>query len=103
MAINDRIDVRISKEQKELIQYASHLRGFKSVSEFVIACISKEAREIVAENSRVLKSIEDKKLFINALVNPPAPNAAMKKAHLNYRKFIETNGSPHRNSGKRAR
>lgn len=93
VAINDRIDIRISKDQKELIQYASSLMGFKSVSEFIISCVSREAKEIVADNNQILKSIEDKKIFVNAMINPPAPNAALKKAYKNYKKFKETNGA----------
>ena len=38
-SINDRIDVRISREQKELIKYASELSGFKNLSEFIIFCV----------------------------------------------------------------
>lgn len=86
-AINDRIDIRISQEQKKLIQYASALSGFKTISEFIVFYISAKAKEVIAENGLVLKSIEDKKIFINALTNPPAPNAALKKAYKNYKKF----------------
>jgi uncharacterized protein (DUF1778 family) len=90
-AINDRIDVRISKEQKELIKYASDLSGFKSVTEFIIFCVNKEANKVIVENNQVLKSIEDKKIFLNAILNPPTPNDNLKKAQINYKKFIEAN------------
>ncbi|SEF47964.1 type II toxin-antitoxin system TacA family antitoxin [Sphingobacterium lactis] len=90
--INDRIDVRISKEQKELIKFASELKGFKSLTEFVVFCINNEANRIIIENNQILKSIEDKKVFLNALLNPPKPNNKLKKAQLNYLKFIESNG-----------
>lgn len=92
-AVNDRIDVRISKEQKELIKFASELKGFKSLTEFVVFCINNEANKIIIENNQILKSIEDKKVFINALLNPPKPNDKLKKAQLNYLKFMESNGA----------
>ncbi len=88
----DRIDVRISKEQKEFIKYASELRGFKNLSEFVVFCINSEANKIVKDNNLIVKTIEDKKIFINALLNPPSPNEKLKRAQLNYQKFKETNG-----------
>jgi len=89
--VNDRIDVRISKGQKELIKYASELRGFKSLTEFIIFSVNKEANEIIVEHNQVLKSIEDKKIFLAAILNPAKPNAALKKAQSNYLKFIESN------------
>jgi len=89
---NDRIDVRISKEQKEFVKYASELRGFKSLSEFVLFCINSEAHRIVKENDLIVKTMEDKKIFLNAILNPPAPGKQLKKAQLNYKKFKETNG-----------
>ena len=85
----DRIDVRISKEQKAFVKYASELRGFKSLSEFVIYCISTEANKIVKDNNLVVKTIEDKKIFLNAILNPPSPNEKLKKAQLKYKKFKE--------------
>ncbi|UUV21096.1 type II toxin-antitoxin system TacA family antitoxin [Paenimyroides aestuarii] len=90
--VNDRIDVRISTEQKELIKFASELKGFKSLSEFVVFCINNEANKIIIENNQILKSIEDKKVFLNAILNPQKPNAKLKKAQLNYLNFIESNG-----------
>lgn len=99
--INDRIDVRISREQKELIKFASDLRGFKSLSEFIVFCTSKEANQIIMENNQILKSIEDKKVFLNAILNPPAPNSRLKTAQLNYNKFIESNGIKNTASGKK--
>ena len=48
--INDRIDVRISKEQKELVKYASDLSGFKSLTEFIVFCINKEANKVIIEH-----------------------------------------------------
>ena len=85
--VNDRIDVRISKEQKELVKYASEIRGFKSLSEFVVFCINREASNIIKENNEILKTIEDKKIFLEAILNPPKPNEKLKKAQLNYKAF----------------
>lgn len=96
-SINDRIDVRISREQKELIKYASELSGFKNLSEFIIFCVNTEAKKIISENSIVLNTIEDKKIFLNAILNPPTANAKLKKAQLNYNKFLEPYESNNRN------
>lgn len=88
---NDRIDIRINSSQKELIRYASELRGFKSVSEFVVFCASTEATKIVTETNNLLSTLEDKKVFLNAILNPPSPNEELKKAQLRFNKIIESN------------
>jgi uncharacterized protein (DUF1778 family) len=88
----ERIDIRISKEQKEFVKYASELLGFKSLSEFVVYCINSEANRIVKDNNLIVKTLEDKKIFLNAILNPPSPNEKLKGAQLNYKKFKENNG-----------
>jgi uncharacterized protein (DUF1778 family) len=40
---NDRIDIRISKENKELIKYAAEISEFKTISEFIVSLAKNEA------------------------------------------------------------
>ncbi|WP_028296144.1 DUF1778 domain-containing protein [Olivibacter sitiensis] len=98
--INDRIDVRISREQKELIKYASELSGFKSLSEFIVFHIQTQANKIIKDSHTILNTMEDKKIFLEAILNPPAPNDALKKAHSNYLKFKEAQQSGNHKSTK---
>lgn len=42
-------------------------------------------------NNNILNTLEDKKIFIDAILNPAKPNAKLKKALKNYNKFIKTN------------
>lgn len=94
----DRIDVRISKEQKEFFRYASELSGFKSLSEFVIHCVFVESNKIVKDNNLIVNSLEDKERFIEAILNPPTPNENLRRAQLNYKKFNESSGNNNRNT-----
>jgi uncharacterized protein (DUF1778 family) len=87
--VNDRIDVRISSAQKELIKYASELRGFKSLTEFVVFCINTEATRIINDNNRMLTTLEDQTIFVNALLNPPVPNDKLKKAQQTFKRLKE--------------
>lgn len=93
----DRIDVRITKEQKEFFKYASELRGYKSLSEFIIHCVFEESNKIVKDNNLIVKTLEDKEKFVEALINPPAPNATLQKAQMKYNKFVESGGIDNRN------
>lgn len=81
---NDRIDIRISKENKELIKYAAEISGFKTISEFIVSLAKNEAKRIIEEETKFIKSMEDKVLFVETLLNPPAPNSALKSAVENY-------------------
>jgi len=92
---DDRIDVRISTEQKKLIKYASELRGFKSLSEFVVYCVNTEANKIINDSHVMLKTFEDKKIFLDAILNPPAPNDSLKKAQLRYNQIKAGNENGH--------
>lgn len=60
-------------------------------------CISKEAKEIIKENNAILKSLEDKKVFADAILNYAQPNANLTEAHKRYEKFL-TEQDENRNS-----
>lgn len=89
--INDRIDIRISKENKDLIKYAAELSGFKSVSEFIVSLAKNEAKRIIEEENRLLKSIDDKVHFVETLLNPPVPNKDLKSALEKYEDLLNSN------------
>lgn len=88
--VNDRIDIRISKENKHLIKYAAEISGFKTVSEFIVSLAKNEAKRIIEEETRLLKSMDDKALFVDTLLNPPAPNKALKSALDNYNDLLNS-------------
>lgn len=41
------------------------------------------------DDNTILTTINDKKIFLNALLNPPAPNEALRKALSDYKRFKE--------------
>ena len=64
-----RIEIRVSKKDKELFEHALLIEGFKSISEFFRYILTRESRAIVAREKQILKSERDKKIFFNALMN----------------------------------
>lgn len=84
-----RFEARWTLEQREFFERASLLGGFKTLSEFVFQSVYQNASDIIENQNRILKSEKDKEIFINALINPPAPNKRLKKAAERYNKFVE--------------
>lgn len=65
---DSRIEIRVSNEDKELFEYASSLRGFKSLSEFLRVVLTRESKAIIAEENKILATKRDKEIFFNALM-----------------------------------
>jgi uncharacterized protein (DUF1778 family) len=82
---DDRLQVRLDAEAKRVLQRAARYRH-KSVSQFVLATALEEAERVIRENEAVTLSGADWKVFYDALTNPPAPNAALRKAFAKYKK-----------------
>ena len=83
-----RFDARLTREQKELFEYAATITGCRSLTDFVISSAQKEAEKAIERNQLlVIASKRDREIFFKALVNPPKPNAALKKAVSRYNKF----------------
>ena len=84
-----RFDARLTKEQKELFEYAAAVSGSRSLTDFVISSAQKEAEKIIEKKQYLLlASKKDQEIFFEVLVNPSKPNAALKKAVSRYKKFI---------------
>ncbi|MGL6269016.1 MAG: DUF1778 domain-containing protein, partial [Chitinophagaceae bacterium] len=65
-----RFDARLSRSQKELFAKAARIKGFKSLSEFVIHTTQEAANQIVERNDAILASENDKDIFFEALTSP---------------------------------
>ena len=80
-AVNDnsRIALRIRPTDKALLIRAVALAQ-TDMTDFILRVALKEARSVIDEHERVKLSPRDSLIVLNALENPPAPNAKLKKA-----------------------
>jgi uncharacterized protein (DUF1778 family) len=69
----ERLEARVSTVQKRLINKAAALQG-RSVSDFVVSTLDKEARKIVHDFEALEFSLKEKEAFAMALELPPMPN-----------------------------
>jgi len=83
-----RFDTRLPKEQKQFFERAALLGGYRNLTDFVIATVQNKAKEIIEEREKIIASQKDKKVFFDALVNPPKPNKDLLSAKEAYNKLI---------------
>lgn len=82
-----RIEARIAPEALAIVRRAAELQG-RSVSDFVVAAAHDAAQKMVAEVEVIRLSIEGQRQFVEAILNPPQPNAALKRAFKRHRELI---------------
>ena len=87
-AKDELLQVRLNAEANTVLQRAANYRH-KKVSQFVLTTALAEAEKVIREHEAVALSAADWKVFYDALNNPPAPNAALRKAFAKYQKLAE--------------
>ena len=80
-----RLEARISVAQKTVLQQAAALSG-RTLSEFVVASAQEAASRVIQEHETIRLSRTEQIAFVSALLNPPQPNARLRKAAAAYRK-----------------
>jgi len=74
-----RLEARVPRETKALWERAAAVQGRK-VTEFVVISAVEAAHRVLRESELVDLTRRDKIAFVEALLNPPAPNARLRKA-----------------------
>lgn len=74
-----RIEARIAPEALAVVKRAAELQG-RSVSDFVVAAAQEAAHRTIEETGIIRLSAEDQRCFVDLLLNPPSPPAALLRA-----------------------
>jgi uncharacterized protein (DUF1778 family) len=83
----ERIDVRLRREAKQLIARAAALTH-QSLSDFVLTAVLERSREVIESSTVIQLNEEAATRFLEALATPPAPNAKLREAADLYRKAL---------------
>jgi uncharacterized protein (DUF1778 family) len=83
----ERLDARVSREEKEIIETAANLRG-TSFSDFVRIVTKEAALKTIREHEVLTLSEKSRQVFVEALLNPPKPNAKLTAAARRLRQEI---------------
>lgn len=65
-----RFDTKMSASHKALLEEAARLKGFKSLSEYVITTAVANAKLVISEYRDVLYSVDDKERIMSILSEP---------------------------------
>lgn len=83
----ERLEARVTGEQKKIFQYAADLLG-RSFSDFVVNTLQKAAQRIIKQHEILHLAVEDHKVFIQALLAPPKPNQHLERAKQRHEKEL---------------
>lgn len=83
-----RIEARIAPDALAIVRRAAELQG-RSVSDFVVAAAQEAASRAIEDTHIIRLSVEDQRAFVQAILNPPAPSAALVSAAESHRKLIK--------------
>jgi uncharacterized protein (DUF1778 family) len=82
-----RLESRVTAEQKRLIEQAAALQG-RSLTDFVLSSVLDAAKRTIEEHQRLELSLRDSEAFVEALLNPPAPNDRLRESVGHYRQAM---------------
>ena len=78
-AKKERLEARITPDQKDLFTRAAAINGL-TLTSFVIASAQEKAVTTVRDYEAITLSDNDRKVFVDALLNPPEPSEALRDA-----------------------
>lgn len=80
----ERVEARVTLEQKQLFERAAALEG-RSLTDFVVTSAQSAATDTIARHELLQLSTRDQTIFVRALLKPPVPNKALREAAAKYR------------------
>jgi len=86
-AKRERMHLRLDVKTKRKLERAAAYEE-TSVSDFVLANAAAAAERVIDSHEKIALSAPDWEVFYDALVNPPQPNAALKRAARRYRERV---------------
>ena len=75
----ERLEARITADQKALLQRAAALEG-RSITDFAVSSAQAAAEETIRRHEVITLTARDSAAFVEAVMNPPAPNERLRDA-----------------------
>jgi uncharacterized protein (DUF1778 family) len=74
-----RLGFRLDPATKRQVERAAALEQ-RSVTDFCLNALTQASQQTIAQHESLLLSERDRKVFFDALVSPPRPNARLRRA-----------------------
>jgi uncharacterized protein (DUF1778 family) len=87
-AKDNRIDLRVTREQKAVLEKAASLSGV-SLSAYTLLHLLPQAQQDIENREKLVLSDRDRDLFLSAITNPPELQGKLKSAIAEYRNKYE--------------
>lgn len=84
-----RLEARISTDLHAMLKRAAELQG-RTMTDFVVAAVQDAARRAIEQADVVRLSLAGQERFAEALLSPPEPAPAMKRAFARRRKLLRS-------------
>jgi uncharacterized protein (DUF1778 family) len=82
-----RLEARLPEPVLNRLKRAAEIQG-RTLTDFVVSAADEAARRMIEQTEIIRLSAEDQRQIAAAILNPPAPNRALKKAAKRYRQLI---------------
>jgi len=83
MPATARIEARISPDQKRTFERAAEIEGV-TLTDFAVSSMQRAATQVLESHALITLSTRDQHAFVEALMNPPKPSAALRAAAKRY-------------------
>ena len=83
-----RIEARIAPDALVIVKRAAEIQG-RSVSDFVVAAAREAANRTIEDAQIIRLSVDDQRMFIDAILNPDPPSPALRKAAAAHGRLIK--------------
>jgi uncharacterized protein (DUF1778 family) len=82
-----RLEARISTNLHAMLKRAAEIQG-RTMTDFVAMAVQDAAQRVIAEADVIRLSLADQECFAQALLSPPQPTPALKRAFANRQKLL---------------
>lgn len=83
-----RLEARISTELHALLKRAAEIQG-RTMTDFVVSAVQEAAQRAIEQAEIVRLSQADSRRFAEALLSPPPPTPALKRAFERRRRLVD--------------